>query len=53
MFMTVELKDNTRSRRSRGVLPARKKLGDEAPGLPTGVIGPFVNDEYSDVTFAV
>jgi multidrug efflux pump subunit AcrB len=32
---------------------ARKKLGDEAPKLPTGVLGPFVNDEYSDVIFAV
>lgn len=32
---------------------ARKKLGDEAPNLPSGVIGPMVNDEYSDVTFAL
>src|SRR5687767_15280803 len=32
---------------------ARKKLGDEAPNLPRGVIGPLVNDEYSDVTFAL
>src|SRR5437667_952972 len=32
---------------------ARKKLGDEAPRLPRGVIGPMVNDEYSDVTFAL
>jgi multidrug efflux pump subunit AcrB len=32
---------------------ARKKLGDEARRLPTGVQGPFVNDEYSDVTFAL
>jgi multidrug efflux pump subunit AcrB len=32
---------------------ARKKLGDEAPHLPRGVIGPLVNDEYSDVTFAL
>ena len=32
---------------------ARKKLGDEASKLPTGVLGPFVNDEYSDVIFAV
>lgn len=32
---------------------ARKKLGDEAPHLPNGVLGPFVNDEYSDVTFAL
>jgi multidrug efflux pump subunit AcrB len=32
---------------------ARKKLGDEAPSLPPGVIGPLVNDEYADVTFAL
>src|SRR5688572_8446330 len=32
---------------------ARKKLGDETPHLPRGVIGPLVNDEYSDVTFAL
>ena len=32
---------------------ARKKIGDEARNLPAGVIGPLVNDEYSDVTFAL
>jgi multidrug efflux pump subunit AcrB len=32
---------------------ARKKLGDEARNLPPGVFGPFVNDEYSDVSFAL
>jgi multidrug efflux pump subunit AcrB len=32
---------------------ARKKLGDEARGLPAGVMGPMINDEYSDVTFAL
>jgi multidrug efflux pump subunit AcrB len=32
---------------------ARKKIGDEAANLPSGVIGPMVNDEYSDVTFAL
>ena len=32
---------------------ARKKLGDEARNLPSGVLGPFVNDEYSDVSFAL
>ncbi|QGZ38291.1 multidrug efflux pump subunit AcrB [Pseudoduganella flava] len=32
---------------------ARKKLADEAPRLPAGVIGPMVNDEYADVTFAL
>jgi multidrug efflux pump subunit AcrB len=32
---------------------ARKKLYDEAAYLPRGVIGPLVNDEYSDVYFAL
>lgn len=32
---------------------ARKKLDDEAIKLPAGVVGPMVNDEFSDVTFAL
>jgi multidrug efflux pump subunit AcrB len=32
---------------------ARKKINDESSSLPAGVIGPMVNDEYSDVTFAL
>lgn len=32
---------------------ARKKISDEAKKLPAGVIGPMVNDEYADVTFAL
>jgi multidrug efflux pump subunit AcrB len=32
---------------------ARKKVGDEAGNLPAGVIGPMLNDEYADVTFAL
>ncbi|QFZ81998.1 AcrB/AcrD/AcrF family protein [Variovorax paradoxus] len=32
---------------------ARKKLGDETGSLPAGVIGPMINDEYADVTFAL
>lgn len=31
----------------------RKKLQDQAPRLPKGVQGPFVNDEYSDVSFSL
>jgi multidrug efflux pump subunit AcrB len=31
----------------------RKKLRDEAVNLPRGVIGPFFNDEFSDVYFAL
>lgn len=32
---------------------ARKKMSDEALNLPRGVIGPIVNDEYSDVYFSL
>lgn len=32
---------------------ARKKIGDETGNLPAGVIGPMVNDEFSDVTFTI
>ena len=32
---------------------ARKKLSDAAKSLPAGVLGPLVNDEFSDVTFAL
>lgn len=32
---------------------AGKKISDEHINLPTGVIGPMVNDEYADVTFAL
>jgi len=31
----------------------RKRMLDEAPGLPAGVIGPIVNDEFSDVYFSL
>lgn len=52
--MTVVLKDTT----PPAAVPeefyqARKKLADEAINLPRGVIGPIVNDEYSDVYFAL
>lgn len=53
-FMTVTLKDSTPpSVVQEEFYQARKKLGDEAGNLPTGVYGPFVNDEYSDVSFAL
>jgi len=52
--MMVSLSDKTpASAVSEEFYQARKKLGDEAPKLPLGVQGPFVNDEYSDVIFAV
>ncbi|SES44821.1 efflux RND transporter permease subunit [Rhizobium sp. NFR03] len=53
-FLTVTLKDNTPASAVEGEFyQARKKLGDEASSLPQGVIGPFVNDEYSDVSFGL
>jgi multidrug efflux pump subunit AcrB len=52
--MMVELSDKTPSADvPEQFYQARKKLGDEAHNLPTGVLGPFINDEYSDVTFAL
>ncbi|MEN2977606.1 efflux RND transporter permease subunit (plasmid) [Tistrella bauzanensis] len=53
-YMTVTLKDSTPPGDVEAQFyQARKKLGDEARNLPTGVFGPFVNDEYSDVSFAL
>jgi multidrug efflux pump subunit AcrB len=53
-LMMVSLKDNTRPQDvPEEFYQARKKLGDEAHKLPQGVFGPFINDEYSDVTFAL
>ena len=52
--MMVTLKDKTPPPAvAEEFYQARKKLGDEAPKLPAGVRGPFINDEYSDVIFAV
>jgi len=53
-LMTVSLKDNTRPASvPEEFYQARKKLGDETHRLPQGVLGPFINDEYSDVAFAL
>ncbi|WPO43977.1 efflux RND transporter permease subunit [Tardiphaga sp. 42S5] len=53
-FLTVTLKDATPpSKVQEEFYQARKKLGDEARNLPPGVMGPFVNDEYSDVSFGL
>jgi multidrug efflux pump subunit AcrB len=53
-YLTVTLKDSTPpSAVQEEFYQARKKLGDEARNLPPGVYGPFVNDEYSDVSFAL
>ena len=53
-LMTVTLKDSTPPKDvPEEFYQARKKLSDEAHNLPQGVYGPFINDEYSDVTFAL
>ncbi|HIG8795593.1 TPA: efflux RND transporter permease subunit [Raoultella terrigena] len=53
-FTMLSLQDSTPpSQVQEEFYQARKKLGDEAQNLPAGVIGPMVNDEFSDVTFAL
>ncbi|MGE6979912.1 efflux RND transporter permease subunit [Kluyvera intermedia] len=53
-FTMLSLKDSTPpSQVQEEFYQARKKLGDETKNLPAGVIGPMVNDEFSDVTFAL
>ena len=53
-FTTLTLLDSTPpSEVQEEFYQARKKIGDEVNNLPPGVIGPMVNDEYADVTFAL
>jgi multidrug efflux pump subunit AcrB len=53
-FTTLSLLDTTPpSAVQEEFYQARKKVSDEARHLPPGVIGPMVNDEYADVTFAL
>jgi multidrug efflux pump subunit AcrB len=53
-FTTVTLLDSTPPAEvEEQFYQARKKLHDASLELPSGVIGPLVNDEYSDVTFAL
>jgi multidrug efflux pump subunit AcrB len=53
-FMTLTLQDKTPpSVVQEEFYQARKKMSDEAHKLPAGALGPFVNDEYSDVDFAL
>ncbi|BBF84844.1 cation efflux system protein [Aquitalea magnusonii] len=53
-FTTLTLLDSTPpSEVKEEFYQARKKVGDEVQNLPSGVMGPFLNDEYSDVTFAL
>ncbi|AXI03919.1 efflux RND transporter permease subunit [Aquirhabdus parva] len=53
-FTTLTLLDSTPPAEVQGEFyQARKKVSDEVNNLPSGVIGPMVNDEYADVTFAL
>lgn len=52
--MRMTYKESTRPSEVQELFyQTRKKLSDEAARLPSGVIGPFFNDEYSDVYFAL
>src|SRR5258708_10923297 len=53
-FLTVTLKDYTPPEDvQEEYYQGRKKIFDETSELPQGVLPPVVNDEYSDVIFAV
>jgi multidrug efflux pump subunit AcrB len=53
-FTTLTLLDSTPPAEvEEQFYQARKKISDESINLPAGVIGPMVNDEYADVTFAL
>ena len=49
-IITVSLRDDTPPAEVPGLwYQVRKKIGDVAPTLPTGVQGPYYNDEFGDV----
>src|SRR5205823_1935979 len=53
-LMTLQLIDETPPKEvAEQFYQARAQLGDEAAKFPQGAIGPFVNDEYSDVSFSL
>ncbi len=52
--LQVEFHDYTPSKKIPDLLyQVRKRMQDEAPHLPKGVIGPIVNDDFSDVYFSL
>jgi len=54
ILMKLQLKDSTSPKDVPDEFyQTRKKLGDEKINLPKGVIGPILNDEFSDVYFAM
>lgn len=53
-FTTLTLRDQTPPKEvPEQFYQARKKMTDEASRLPRGAVGPFVDDEYGDVSFAL
>ena len=53
-YLTLQFKDDTPPAEVPELFyQARKKMGDEAHNLPAGALGPFVNDEYSDIYFSL
>jgi len=53
-FVSLNLRDTMPpSAKPEAFYQARKKMGDVARDLPRGALGPFVNDEFGDVDFAV
>jgi len=54
MLMKVYFKDSMPpAKLQEQFYQARKKLSDQASGLPRGVLGPLFNDEFSDVYFVL
>jgi multidrug efflux pump subunit AcrB len=52
--LQVEFEDYTPQARVPDLFyQVRKRMLDEAPSLPTGVIGPLVNDDFGDVYFTL
>ncbi|MCL6556503.1 MAG: efflux RND transporter permease subunit [Burkholderiales bacterium] len=52
--LQVEFHDYAPQARIRDLFyEVRKRMQDEAPRLPPGALGPFVNDDFSDVYFAL
>jgi multidrug efflux pump subunit AcrB len=52
--MQIQFLDQTPANQVQNVFyEVRKRMLDESAFLPTGVIGPFVNDDFSDVYFSL
>ena len=52
--LQIEFKDFTPQEKLPDLfIEVRKRMLDEAPRLPKGVIGPIINDDFSDVYFSL